>query len=325
LDVAAYLKRQSQLVDKALDHATAIKPPPLEPPAQAVGQSSFGAASWHQGVMPHVQGVPPKLLEAVRYSLLAGGKRLRPVLVFAAAELYAAPVERVLPAALALEMIHTYSLVHDDLPCMDDDDLRRGRPTNHKVYGEGMATLVGDALLTMAFEMLGRQAAVPGVAPEQVNRVILEVAAAAGAAGMVGGQAEDLASEGQAIDLAHLQQIHQLKTGALFRAALRTGAILCGAGETDLGHLDRYAYHFGLAFQIQDDLLDVIGDTVKTGKGVGRDERHQKSTYVRHFGVEQARQRARLEVDYARESLVSFGIKSNKLVSLAEFVIDREA
>lgn len=294
MSIAAYLKEQSQLVDRYLDQYTAVT------------------------------GVPEQLLESMRYSLLGGGKRLRPVLVIAAASLFGVESRRVMPAACALELIHTYSLVHDDLPCMDDDDLRRGRPTNHKVYGDAVATLAGDALLTMAFELIARQAEDSSIHPAQVVRVVREVAVAAGAVGMVGGQVEDLAWEGREAPAAQLQQIHALKTGALFRASLRAGAILSGATDEQLACLDRYAHHFGLAFQIQDDVLDVIGDAVKTGKGVGRDSKHQKSTYVSHYGLAGAQDRARAEVAAAQQALAGFGERAQVLVELAQFVVDRE-
>ncbi|HWI63488.1 MAG TPA: farnesyl diphosphate synthase [Symbiobacteriaceae bacterium] len=304
MNVAEYLAAQSRAVDAALDRYT--------------DPTNYTTAS------PDLNGVPAQLLEAMRYSLMAGGKRLRPVLVIAAAALFGAPAERVMPAACALEMIHTYSLIHDDLPCMDDDDLRRGRPTNHKVYGEAVATLAGDALLTMAFELASRQAEVPGVTAGQALRVVTEIATAAGAAGMVGGQIEDLAWEGKHAPAEQLKQIHRLKTGALFRASLRVGAILAGASHEDLARLDEYAAHFGLAFQIQDDVLDVVGDAVKTGKGVGRDQKHDKSTYVRHYGLEGAREAARAEVAAACAALSPYGENAAFLVGLAKFVIDRE-
>jgi len=306
VNVAAYLAEQSRWINEALDAYTSPSGPDF--PGK-----------------PSLAGIPPLLLEAMRYSLLAGGKRLRPILVMAAAELFGAPAARVLPTACALEMIHTYSLIHDDLPCMDDDDLRRGRPTNHKVYGEATAILAGDALLTLAFELLARQGEVEGITPEQVARVVAEVAMGAGPAGMVGGQVEDLSWEEKEASVAQLQRIHLLKTGALFRAALRCGAILAGATEEEIRLLDTYAYHFGLAFQIQDDVLDVIGDTAKMGKAAGRDERRHKNTYVNHFGLEGARQRAREEVAAAKEALRPFGERGAILAALADFVIDREA
>lgn len=269
-------------------------------------------------------GMQPQLLEAMRYSLLAGGKRLRPVLVIAAAAVFGAPPERVMPAACALEMVHTYSLIHDDLPSMDNDDLRRGRPTNHKVFGEAMATLAGDALLTLAFEVAAREAEVPGVSPAQALQVVRELAVGAGAAGMVAGQVEDMASEGRPAGPEQLERIHRLKTGALFRCAVRCGAILGGADRAGIEALDAYAAHFGLAFQIQDDILDVVGDGVKTGKGVGRDNRRDKSTYVTSYGLEGAKSRALREVELALAAIEPYGHRAETLAALARFVIDRD-
>jgi geranylgeranyl diphosphate synthase type II len=308
VDIAAYLKEQSRLVDAALDRYTAIKAPRTGP----------------GGVTLRLEDAPQAVLEAMRYSLMAGGKRLRPALVIAAADLFSVPAEQVMPAACALEMIHTYSLIHDDLPCMDDDDLRRGRPTNHKVYGEAMATLAGDGLLTLAFELLSLQAQVAGVTAGQAIRVIQEIAVAAGAGGMVGGQVEDLAWEGRRAGPETLRQIHRLKTGALFKAALRSGGILGGATAAELAQLDGFADHFGLAFQIQDDVLDVMGDAALTGKGVGRDEKHDKSTYVSHYGLEGAAALASQEVAAAQSALATFGSRASVLVSLAQFVVDRQ-
>lgn len=268
---------------------------------------------------------PSRLVEAMRYSLLARGKRLRPILTIAASELFGLEAADVMPGACALEMIHTYSLIHDDLPCMDDDDLRRGRPTCHKVYGEAMAVLAGDALLTQAFALMAEQAAVPRVGPARAVRAAAELAHAAGAEGMVGGQVEDLAWEGRQADEPQLRRIHSLKTGALFRAAVRMGGILAGAGEEDLDRLGRYATHFGLAFQIWDDVLDVTGDAALTGKGVGRDARLDKSTYVTLHGVEGARERAYQAVRLALEELEPFGGAGWVLRALAESVVDRVA
>lgn len=300
-----YLKQQAHVVEGALDRYTS---------PEAAGASS-----------PLLAGAPPSLLEAMRYSLLGGGKRLRPTLVIAGASLYGLAPEQVLPTACALEMIHTYSLVHDDLPCMDDDDLRRGRPTNHKVYGEAVATLVGDALLTLAFELLARQAAVPGIDPVRTVRVVAAVATGAGAAGMVGGQVEDLAWEGRHAGEEQLRRIHALKTGALFKASLQAGALLGGATAAELAALDRYAEQFGLAFQIQDDVLDVVGDQAKTGKTVGRDVALDKSTYVSLYGLAGAQERARTAVAEAVAALAPFGERAQILRRLAEFVVDREA
>jgi geranylgeranyl diphosphate synthase type II len=266
---------------------------------------------------------PDRLLEAMRYSLLGGGKRLRPVLAMAAAEWVGADPTDVMPFACALEYIHTYSLIHDDLPCMDDDDYRRGRLTNHKVYGEAIATLAGDALLTHAFALVVQQAQRPGANPVAVLETLQELAVAAGAAGMVGGQVEDLLWEGRNADLAQLQHIHALKTGALFRAALVGGGRLAGATPQQLAALRTYAEHFGLAFQITDDILDVVGDSAKLGKSTGSDERKQKSTYVRHLGLAGARERAAAEVAAAVAALGD-GERGAALRSLAHYIIMRE-
>lgn len=295
MDAAIYLQSQSRRVNEALERYT-------EP----------------------ATGMQPALLEAMRYSLLGGGKRLRPVLVLAVAEIFGAAPEHVMPTACALEMIHTYSLIHDDLPSMDDDDLRRGRPTNHKVYGEAMATLAGDALLTLAFEVLTRQAEEPGCPPTVALRVTRELAVAAGAAGMVGGQVEDLAWEGRPAGPAQLERIHRLKTMALFAAAVRCGGLLGGASPDEVAALEGFSSHFGLAFQIQDDVLDVIGDGAKTGKGVGRDLRHRKSTYVSLYGLDGAKERARAEWAAAQAELERFGSRAAALRALVEFVAARE-
>ncbi|SHE75947.1 polyprenyl synthetase family protein [Schwartzia succinivorans] len=260
------------------------------------------------------------LAESMRYSLMAGGKRLRPVLLMEAAEAVGGRGEDYIHAACALEMIHTYSLIHDDLPAMDNDDYRRGKLTNHKVYGAGIATLAGDALLTLAFEVILRQKA----DSETLCRVIREISQAAGPDGMVGGQAIDMESEGKSITMDELRKMHMGKTGALFRAAIRSGAILAGAGETELNALTRYAEAFGLAFQITDDILDVIGDENEIGKPVGSDERNHKSTYVTLTSLENARQLAKDAVDEAVLALEPFGDKAWFLKELVEFLISRK-
>lgn len=260
------------------------------------------------------------LAESMRYSLMAGGKRLRPVLLMEAAEAVGGRGEDYIHAACALEMIHTYSLIHDDLPAMDNDDYRRGKLTNHKVYGAGIATLAGDALLTLAFEVILRQKA----DSETLCRVIREISQAAGPDGMVGGQAIDMESEGKSITMYELRKMHMGKTGALFRAAIRSGAILAGAGETELNALTRYAEAFGLAFQITDDILDVIGDENEIGKPVGSDERNHKSTYVTLTSLEKARQLAKDAVDEAVLALEPFGDKAWFLKELVEFLISRK-
>lgn len=260
------------------------------------------------------------LAESMRYSLMAGGKRLRPVLLMEAAEAVGGRGEDYLKAACALEMIHTYSLIHDDLPAMDNDDYRRGKLTNHKVYGAGMATLAGDALLTLAFEVVLRQKA----EPEVLCRVVREISQAAGPDGMVGGQAIDMESEGQKIPMEQLRKMHMGKTGALFRAAIRSGAILAGADETELNALTRYAEAFGLAFQITDDILDVVGDQELIGKPVGSDERNNKSTYVTLTSLDEAKRLAQEAVDEAKEALEPFGDKAQFLKELVEFLISRK-
>ena len=260
------------------------------------------------------------LAESMRYSLMAGGKRLRPVLLMEAAEAVGGRGEDYIHAACALEMIHTYSLIHDDLPAMDNDDYRRGKLTNHKVYGAGIATLAGDALLTLAFEVILRQKA----DSETLCRVIREISQAAGPDGMVGGQAIDMESEGKSITMDELRKMHMGKTGALFRAAIRSGAILAGAGEKELNALTRYAEAFGLAFQITDDILDVIGDENEIGKPVGSDERNHKSTYVTLTSLEKARQLAKDAVDEAVLALEPFGDKAWFLKELVEFLISRK-
>ena len=262
-----------------------------------------------------------RLAESMEYSLTAGGKRLRPILLMAAADAAGGRGEDYLTSACAVEMIHTYSLIHDDLPAMDDDDYRRGKLTNHKVYGAGLATLAGDALLTMAFELLARQQGVPA---ETMLRVVREISGAAGANGMVGGQALDLASEGKRIDMDTLRRMHMAKTGALFRASVRSGAILGGADEAQLAALTEYAEAFGLAFQITDDILDVTGDAAAIGKPVGSDERNHKSTYVTLTSLEEAKRLAREAADRAHEALAPLGGKAAFLDELAEYLVTRD-
>jgi len=261
----------------------------------------------------------PKLGEAMEYSLMAGGKRMRPMLLMAAADAVGGRGTDFLTAACAMEMIHTYSLIHDDLPAMDNDDYRRGKLTNHKVYGDGMAVLAGDALLTLAFEVVLRQQADPAVK----LAVAKEFAIAAGQSGMVGGQAMDLEAEGQKIDMETLKQLHMGKTGALFHAAIRSGAMLAGASEEDLAALTTYADKFGLAFQITDDILDVTGDEALIGKPVGSDERNDKSTYVTLTSLEEARKLAEETVAEAVAALAPLGEKAGFLRELVEYLLKR--
>lgn len=265
---------------------------------------------------------PPLIFEAMRYSLFAGGKRLRPIMLMAAADAVGGGGAKFINAACGLEMIHTYSLIHDDLPAMDDDDFRRGKPTNHKVYGEGIAILAGDGLLTAAFETMLSQ---PGVEPAVLVRVVGEVAAAAGAAGMVGGQVVDLQSEGKTIDSETLKFMHQAKTGALFKASIRAGAMLAGASEAQLDRLTEYAEQFGLAFQITDDILDVTGSQDKIGKPVGSDIKNDKVTYVSLYSLDGAQVMARQAVDAALAALSGFGDEAVVLRELVLYLISRDS
>ena len=262
------------------------------------------------------------LCEAMNYSLMAGGKRLRPILLMAAADAVGGNGEDYKKASCAIEMIHTYSLIHDDLPAMDNDDYRRGKLTNHKVYGEGMAILAGDALLTMAFEVICRQ---KGVSAERLLRVACEMSTAAGANGMVGGQAIDLLSENKKIDRETLEKMHQGKTGALFKAAIRSGAILANASDKQLEQLTIYAEKFGLAFQITDDILDVIGTQEQIGKPVGSDERNNKSTYVTLESLETAKLMANQAVCDALDALKDFGSEAEFLREVVKYLLARKS
>ena len=266
--------------------------------------------------------IAPTIFDSMRYSLFAGGKRLRPVLLLAAADAVGADGNKFLNVACGLEMIHTYSLIHDDLPAMDNDDYRRGKLTNHKVYGEGIAVLAGDSLLTYAFETMLSQ---EGVEPKTLLRVVKEIASAAGPEGMVGGQVIDMESEGKAVSLDTLQQMHRAKTGALFRAAVRAGAILGDASDEEVEALTVYAEKFGLAFQITDDILDVIGTAEAIGKPVGSDLKNNKSTYVTLHSVEIAQQMAKETVDDAIEALAMFGERGAVLKDLVEYLLKRES
>ena len=262
----------------------------------------------------------PQLADSMRYSLMAGGKRLRPILVMAAADAVGARGTDFVQVACGIEMIHTYSLIHDDLPAMDNDDYRRGKLTNHKVYGEALAILAGDALLTQAFEVILRQQGVPA---EVLVQVVREMSVAAGPNGMVGGQVIDMLSEGKRISLEELRRMHMGKTGALFRAAIRSGAILGGADAARLEALTTYADCFGLAFQITDDILDVVGDEAVIGKPVGSDERNDKSTYVTLTSLEEARELAAETVAKALKVLELFGKEADFLRELVQMLLER--
>ncbi len=264
----------------------------------------------------------PLIDQAMHYAVFNGGKRLRPIMVIEGAVLAGGKPERVAPTACAIEMIHSYSLVHDDLPAMDDDDFRRGQPTCHRVFGEANAILTGDALLTGAFGMIARNAEVDGIDLNDLMRVIHEVAVAAGSQGMIGGQVMDLAGEQNCSEW-DLTVLHGLKTGELFKASLRAGAILCGLDESGLDALTQFGTHFGLAFQITDDILDVSGDEALIGKPVGSDEKNVRTTYTSLFGVEGARKKAHNSVDSCMDSLARFGSEADFLRELARFTIFR--
>lgn len=277
-----------------------------------------------EAFLPPADTYPVIIHEAMRYSVFAGGKRLRPILVLAAAETVGghAGVEAAMPAACALELIHTYSLVHDDLPAMDNDDFRRGRPTSHKVYGEAVAIMVGDALLTSAFELIARSA--EGVAAESVSLVTLEIARAAGSQGLIGGQVVDTLSENKKVDGPVLEYIHRHKTGALFRAAVRAGALLNGASSKELQALTTYAEQMGLAFQIKDDLLDIEGEQDKIGKPIGSDLKNLKATYPALYGLENSRAMASQAAEEAVAALEIFGPKAEFLRAVMHFIINRD-
>ncbi len=262
---------------------------------------------------------PTTLAEAIRYSLMSGGKRLRPMLVLLAAEACGGAREAALPAACAVEMIHTYSLIHDDLPAMDDDDLRRGRPTCHKAFDEATAILVGDALLALAFEVLARDTR----PAETAARCVATLAEAAGPTALVGGQVADMAGEFSEGELDTLEAIHRRKTGALFQASLRLGGLVAGGSDEQLEQLSAYGRCFGLAFQITDDLLDVAGDEATVGKRVGKDARQGKLTFPALLGVEESTRRAGELIDRAAEAVAPFGENSVNLVALARFVLER--
>lgn len=277
-----------------------------------------------QSVIPSAETMPTTLHESMRYSLFAGGKRVRPILAIAAAEAVGKASDSVLPVAASLELIHTYSLIHDDLPAMDNDDFRRGKPTNHKVYGEAMAILAGDALLTMAFELCAGAPSEEGIEASRQVQLIRELAVGAGHVGMVGGQVLDIQAENQDIDLATLQSIHKHKTGMLIRAAVRMGAIAGGATANQLNDLTVYAENIGLAFQIADDVLNVTGTREELGKNPNTDAQRGKKTYPTFYGVEGAKQLAEDCVNRANSRLESFGAKADPLRELARYITSRK-
>lgn len=295
MNLKEYLKRRQRLVDEALER-------------------------W----VPGDHEFPPQVHQAMRYSLFAGGKRLRPILALAAAETVGGRIADALPLACSLELIHTYSLIHDDLPSMDDDDLRRGKPTSHKVFGEALAILAGDALLTEAFHLLTRPDLMRDVSPRRRLRAINQVARAAGSYGMVGGQVMDIASQGQEIEAHLLEYIHSHKTGALIAASVCTGAIIGGASPSQYKALNRYGEKLGLAFQVIDDLLDVQGEEKKLGKAVGKDQAKGKATYPAFFGIAESRRMAEVLVEEALGRLQLFTGRANPLREIARFILKRK-
>jgi geranylgeranyl diphosphate synthase type II len=294
MNIRAYLSRKKSIVDKTLDK--------LVPPAKTF---------------------PASVHEAMRYSLFAGGKRVRPILAIAAADALGAKTADLIPLAGSLELIHTYSLIHDDLPAMDNDDFRRGRPTCHKVYGEAIAILAGDGLLNMAFEVLSDPRRTKSVSANRLLSIIREIGAASGVHGMVGGQVVDMESEGKDIDLPTLEYIHMHKTGALIRASVRVGALYGKAGEKQLKALTRYGEKIGLAFQITDDILDITGNLDETGKDVGSDLKKGKKTFPVFYGLEGSRVRASEVADKAIYALREFDRKADPLRELARYIVNR--
>jgi len=276
--------------------------------------------------MPAENEFPYSLHKSMRYSTFAGGKRIRPVLLLAAVEAVGGDVSAALPAACAMEMIHTYSLIHDDLPSMDNDDYRRGIPTNHKVFGDAVAILAGDALLTQAFVLLSAPSFAATVSPERILAVIYELATAAGSRGMVGGQIVDMESEGKPeLDLPTVQFIHTHKTGALIKASVKCGALLGEADENQMTALIRYGEAIGLAFQIYDDILDIEGTTEEIGKDAGSDQARGKATYPAVIGIRESRNRAAELLDIALEAISGFDAQADPLRAIAQYVLSRKS
>jgi len=280
--------------------------------------------------MPPESAPPQNLHRAMRYSLFAGGKRIRPIMAIAAFEAVggkskARPSGRdtIIQVASSLELIHTYSLIHDDLPAMDDDDYRRGKPTNHKVFGEAVAILAGDALLTIAFELLSQNKIARELSPKTLIQIIQELAEGAGHFGMIGGQVVDIESEGKEVSRMELEYIHRHKTAALIRAAIRIGGLLRGARKADLTALTQYGEDIGLAFQIVDDVLDVVGTREEMGKDVRSDSSRDKKTYPAFFGIERSRQKAHDLMKRATKNLERFGKKADPLREIAYYILER--
>ncbi|WHH59636.1 polyprenyl synthetase family protein [Petroclostridium sp. X23] len=274
--------------------------------------------------LPQKENYQKNIYEAMRYSLFAGGKRLRPVITLACCELMGGNREEAVPAACAIEMIHTYSLIHDDLPAMDNDDYRRGNLTNHKVFGEAMAILAGDALLNKAFEVAVDESVKKGVEAAKVIRVLSVIANAGGTEGMIGGQVVDMEAENKKIEEEHLSYMHLHKTGALIIASAKAGAIIGNATKEQMDAITTYSKNIGLAFQVKDDILDVEGDQDKLGKPIGSDINNNKSTFVSLLGLERSKEKVKEMTDEAIKSLNIFGERGWFLKDLALYLINRE-
>ncbi|UWD48026.1 polyprenyl synthetase family protein [Clostridioides difficile] len=273
--------------------------------------------------MPKEEGYQKTVIEAMNYSLSAGGKRLRPILTLEACKVVGGNEEDAIPFAIAIEMIHTYSLIHDDLPALDNDDLRRGRPTNHKVYGEAMGILAGDALLNYAFEVM-LAGSINKENPEKYLKAINEIAKGAGIYGMIGGQVVDVESENKQIEKEKLDYIHMNKTAAMMVGCMRAGATIGGANSEQMEEITKYAKNIGLSFQIVDDILDIVGDEAKLGKKVGSDIENHKSTYPSLLGLDKSKEIAHNLIDEAKKSIEKLSDNVDFLKGLAEYIIDRE-
>jgi geranylgeranyl diphosphate synthase type II len=295
IDLKAYLEEKRVIVDEAL-----------------------------RKVFPEPEGPAGEVVRSMTYSLFAGGKRLRPILCMAGAEAVGGEGKDVLPLACALELIHTYSLIHDDLPVMDNDDIRRGKPTNHKVFGDAVALLAGDGLLTEAFRLMSSETLAKTGDPHSLLRVISLVGSAAGYRGMVGGQVVDIRSEGRQVEPSILEFIHAHKTGALISASVASGAILGGGKEDKISAITLYGGNIGLAFQVADDILDVEGDSANLGKGVGGDAKKKKITYPSVLGLAQSKAIERTLVQKAVEALAAFGQEAEPLRAIAVYIIERK-
>jgi geranylgeranyl diphosphate synthase type II len=304
-DLHSYFETNRYLINQKLEH--------LLRECSQTGRLSGGRPGGQTG----------RLTDAVRYSLLGGGKRIRPILCIAAAEAVGGSINDVLTTACALEMIHAYSLIHDDLPAMDDDDMRRGKPTSHIAFDEATAILAGDALLTLAFQVLSSNPDRPGLSSQKRLEVIHIISRSAGCAGMVEGQMRDIASEGRELSLNQLKEMHALKTGAMIECSVLVGALMGNGSQDQIQHLEKYAKNIGIAFQVVDDILDIEGDPAVLGKTVGQDVFREKNTYPALMGVNQSKAFANKLVDNALQSLEHFDIESDPLRSIALYIIQR--